>query len=85
MSGLPPSAGAVQDTVAAWLLAVAETSVGADGAVGAVGVTAAEAEESGPVPTAFVALTRNVYAVPMVRPVTVTIVPGGEPLTVVGV
>ncbi len=34
------------------------------------GVTAAEADEFAPVPTELVAATRNVYAVPFVRPVT---------------
>ena len=58
--GLPPLDGAVQDTVACPSPAVALTPVGAKGAVGPVGVTAAEAAESGPVPIAFVALTRNV-------------------------
>jgi len=57
---LPPLAGAVHDTVAWALPAVATTLPGAAGAVGATGVTAAEAAESGPVPIAFVALTRNV-------------------------
>src|SRR5690349_10806685 len=38
------------------------------------GVTAAEGVESDPVPTALIAATRNVYAVPFVRPVTLYIV-----------
>ena len=37
-------------------------------------MTAAEAAESGPVPTALIAATVNVYAVPFVRPVTVKVV-----------
>src|SRR6478735_5989329 len=49
------------------------------------GVTALDAAEAGPVPTALVADTVNVYAVPLVRPVTVAVVAGGLPLTVVGV
>src|SRR5436190_2132302 len=53
--------------------------------VGAVGVTELEAAESGPVPTALVAETLNVYAVPLVSPVTVRVVAGGLPVTVVGV
>ena len=36
-------------------------------------------------PTLLVAVTVNVYAVPLVRPVTVALVTGGVPLTVVGV
>jgi hypothetical protein len=34
-------------------------------------VTLPEGLDAGPVPTAFLALTVNVYAVPLVRPVTV--------------
>ena len=57
---LPPSAGAVQDTTAEPSPAVAETPVGASGAVAPAGVTAFEAAEAGPVPTALVAVTLNV-------------------------
>src|SRR5262249_32633771 len=39
----------------------------------------------GPSPSALVAVTLNVYAVPLVRPVTVTSVPAGAPVTVAGV
>ena len=46
-----------------------ETPVGAPGTE--TGVTAEEADDAEPVPTAFVALTVNVYAVPFVSPVTV--------------
>ena len=72
MIGLPPSlAGAVQLTVAAPSPATAVTFVGTPGAVaGAAGVTAFEGDDAGPGPTAFVAVTVNVYAVPFVRPVT---------------
>jgi hypothetical protein len=45
------------------------TAVGAPGAP--TGVTWFEGAEAGPVPTAFVARTVNVYAVPSVRPVIV--------------
>src|SRR5674476_1216717 len=38
------------------------------------GVTALDTTENGPVPTAFVARTWNVYAVPLVSPVTVRLV-----------
>ena len=48
--------------------------VGASGVV--AGVTLFEADEADPVPTAFVAVTVNVYAVPLVRPITVI---GDEP------
>jgi len=53
--------------------------------VAAVGVTVFDAAEAGPVPTALVADTLNVYAVPLVSPVTVAVVAGGLPVTVVGV
>lgn len=42
---------------------------GADGAD--LGVAAAELADHDPVPTAFTAATRNTYATPLVRPVTV--------------
>src|SRR5664279_4547396 len=66
---LPPLPGAVQDTVAEALPAVAVTPLGAAGAVGAVGVTAPERADGSPVPFALVAETVNVYAVPLVNPV----------------
>jgi hypothetical protein len=83
--GLPPfDIGAVQDTDADALPAVAVTAVGAPGAVaGATGVTLADAADDAPAPTAFVAVTVNVYAVPFVNPDTVVDVP--VPVTVVGV
>ena len=48
-------------------------------------MTAFDGVEAGPVPTALVAVTLNVYAVPLVSPVTVVVVAGGLPVTVVGV
>jgi hypothetical protein len=83
--GLPPSGGAVHDTATEPSPGVADTPVGAPGAVSPVGVTDAEGAESGPEPTALVALTRKVYAVPLARPVTVVDVAGGDPETVFGV
>ena len=76
MIALPPfEAGAVHESATEASPAVPETAVGAPGAVcAAVGVIAADAVESAPVPTAFVAATLNVYAVPFVRPVTVRVV-----------
>jgi hypothetical protein len=66
----PPVAGALNVTVACALPAVAVTPVGAPGAVtGASGVTLFEGADAGPVPTAFVAVTVKVYAVPLVNPV----------------
>ena len=50
----------------------------------AAGVTEFDAADTGPVPTAFVADTLNVYAVPLVNPLTVAVVAGGLPVTVVG-
>ena len=49
---------------------VALTLVGAPGTV--LGVTAFDAALAAPVPMAFVAVTVKVYAVPLVRPVTVS-------------
>ena len=67
----PFEAGAVKVTVAWALPATAVTAVGAPGAVaGADGVTELEAVLETEVPTAFVAATVKVYAVPFVRPVT---------------
>ena len=76
MTALPPLlTGAVQDTTAEALPAVALTAVGAPGAVaGTTGVTAALGLEPALLPTALVAVTVNVYAVPLVRPVTVQLV-----------
>jgi hypothetical protein len=71
--GLPPLAGAVQETVAEPLPAVAETPVGTPGT--AAGVTELDAADGDPVPTAFVAVTVNVYAVPFVNPSIVAFVP----------
>ena len=51
----------------------------------AAGVTAFDAAESALEPTAFVALTLKVYAVPLVRPPTVALVGAGAPVTSVGV
>ena len=73
--GEPPSlTGAVHDTTADALPGTAVTPVGAPGT--AAGVTAAEAADGGEVPTALVAVTVNVYAVPLVRPNTVELRPG---------
>jgi len=49
-------------------LEVADTAVGAPGAV--AGIAATDAVEAADVPDAFVAVTVNVYEVPLVRPVT---------------
>ena len=78
----PPSA--VQLTVAAPGPAVAAvTPVGAAGPC--VGVTALEGADNGPVPCALVADTSKVYAVPLVSPLTVVEVAGGDPVTGTGV
>ncbi len=67
---LPPSeAGAVKATEADSLPGVAVPMVGAPGAP--TGVTEFEAAEAAPVPTPLVAVTVKVYAVPLVRPLTV--------------
>jgi hypothetical protein len=84
--------GAVQVTVACPTPAVADPIVGAPGAPAEVlGVTELEAAEDGPVPTALVAVTVKVYAVPLVSPLTavevavapaVAVIPPGEEVTV---
>ena len=72
-------AGGVKATDALALPGVAVPMVGAPGAVApVVGVTLFEAAEAALVPIALIATTVNVYAVPLVRPVTVI----GEPVLV---
>jgi hypothetical protein len=82
---LPPFDGAVQLTEADVFPADAVTPVGAAGAVGAEGVTGLEGADGGLVPIALVAVTVNVYAVPLVSPLTVVLVAGGFPDTITGV
>jgi hypothetical protein len=78
--------GSVKLTLTELPDAVAETAVGASGTV--AGMTDADATDSALSPTAFVACTVNVYAVPFVKPVTVhgltehDAEPAGEPVTV---
>jgi hypothetical protein len=77
----PPSVtGAIQVTIAWWLPAVAEGLVGEPGRV--AGVTAGEGADGGPSPIALVADTVKVYAVPLIRPVSVCTVPGAVKATV---
>ena len=85
MIGLPPFAARSSSTTAEPLPGVADTAAGASGAVGAVGVTALDGTDDGPVPTALVADTVNVYAVPFTNPDTTAWVTGGAPVTTVGV
>ena len=71
VTGLPPLDDGAPKATDAWALpAVAVLTLGAPGTV-AAGVTLFEAAEAGPVPTELVAVTLKVYAVPLVRPVTV--------------
>ena len=88
---LPPLLpGGVNVTDALETPAVAVPIVGAPGAVGAaVGVALFDAAEAAPVPMALVAVTVKVYAVPLVRPVTViddvaplAVIPPGLEVTV---
>jgi hypothetical protein len=78
--------GAVQLTETCALPLTPATLVGAPGTV--AGVTAADDADSAPLPTAFVACTVKVYAVPFVNPVTVhgllehDTEPAGDPVTV---
>ena len=68
--GLPPlESGAVNATVACPDPLVAIPIAGAPGTV--AGVTALDAVAAGPEPSAFIAFTVNVYALPFVSPVTV--------------
>ena len=71
MIGVPPlEAGATHVTIEeALAFEVAVTAVGAPG--GPAGVADAEAVDDALVPAALVAVTVNVYAVPLVRPFTV--------------
>ena len=78
----PVFVGAVKLTVALPLLPLALIPVGRPGAVIA-GVTADDALEAAPVPTALVATTVKVYAVPLVNPV--TLIGEDVPLAVTGV
>ena len=65
----PVLAGAVHVNETCVLPAVPTTDVGTPGTVR--GVTPAETVDVAPVPATLVALTRNVYDVPFVKPVTV--------------
>ena len=67
----PVDDGALQVTVACVLPAVAVTLIGAPGMV--AGVTALEAEEAALLPLVLVAVTVNVYEVPLVRLVNVAV------------
>jgi hypothetical protein len=84
----PVFVGAVKLTVPLPAPPVALMPVGVPGAV-AAGVTDDDAVEAVPVPTELVATTLKVYAVPLVRPVTVigeevpvAVIPPGEEVTV---
>jgi hypothetical protein len=73
---LPPlDAGALHETEACALPAVAVTALGAPGAVaGVVGVTLFDGADAGPLPTALTATTVNVYGTPLFKPLTVALV-----------
>jgi hypothetical protein len=63
---LPPSFGAVNVTVICVFPPFTVGWVGADGTV--LGITTAEADDDGPAPFAFVAVTVHVYDFPFVNP-----------------
>src|ERR1035437_8404241 len=65
------SAGAIQETRAEPIPAVAAAPVGLWGTVGAIGMTALDGSDSGPLPTMLVARTVKLYSVPLERPLTV--------------
>ncbi len=77
--GLPPVLPGVKVTVAWALPAVAAAAVGAPGTVADDGVTEFDAPDGELTPRALVAITVNVYAVPLVRPDTT--IGEDEPLT----
>src|SRR4051812_36804284 len=85
MAAPPSLLGSLQLTTAAPESPAAVTAVGALGATAPLGVTAAEAADCAPSPVGLDAVTRNVYAVPGVRPLIVVLVAGGVPLIVFGV
>ena len=68
----PLLAGATKLTEACALPGIAVTPVGAPGTV--TGITGLDGAEAGPVPTALVAVTVKVYAVPLVKPVITCVV-----------
>jgi hypothetical protein len=71
MADVPGADGAVHARDICALPAVAVRLVGALGGVPEIGVTLLLAAVKVPVPTAFTAATRTVYAVPFVSPVNV--------------
>ena len=77
MAAPPLEAGAVHDT-SDWVLALelAPTVVGVPGAV--AGVAGDDAADELPTPAELVAVTVNVYGVPLVSPATVQLVAGVE-------
>ena len=84
MEDPPFEAGAVQETgTAALLFEEAVTPVGAPGTV--AGVAEFEAVDAVPVPAALVAVTLNVYEVPLLSPVTVQLRPAVEQVSPPGV
>jgi hypothetical protein len=77
-TGLATLAEAAKLTIAWAFPATAVTAVGGFG--GGLGVMLFDATDAGPVPTALVAVTVNVYAVPLVRPGTTIDVHGAVQL-----
>jgi hypothetical protein len=72
----PLLAGAAKLIVASALPALADTAVGAPGTV--AGVTLFDAADAGPVPTELVAVTVNVYAVPLLKPASTSGLPAPD-------
>jgi hypothetical protein len=75
--------GALQETVAEPFPGVPVTEVGVPGTPR--GVTDPDGAEAVPAPIPLLAVTVKVYAVPFVSPVTVVLVSGGVPLTILAV
>ena len=65
---LPPSSGAPNDTVIFVLPGITEGCAGGDGTV--LGTTGADSGDAGPGPSSFVAVTVQVYDLPLVTPPT---------------
>jgi hypothetical protein len=72
VSGAPPSEGSVNATLSVPFPAVTELMIGASGTVR--GVTAELGSDGSDAPMALSARTRNTYAVPFVRPLTIAAV-----------
>ena len=81
ISAPPLEDGGLHVTLAELLPAVADTLVGAPGGTGGAGVTAFDGADAGPADTPLTATTEKVYEVPLVSPLMIAEVGGGDPLS----